>query len=201
MLVIGLTGGSGTGKGCVCSIFEEYGIPSIDTDKTSRLVCDVGKPCLSELVKLFGSSILNDDGSLNRPALASIAFSDTEKHKLLNKTTHFYILNEVRSWLELQKSDGKIAAIVDAPLLYESGFDTECDLVIAVTAPIDTRIQRILSRDGITLEQAELRLSKQHPDLFYTKKADYVISNGGSLDDLKKQIDAVFNDLKERKKI
>ena len=92
MIVIGLTGGSGVGKGCVCQKFLKYNVPAIDTDKTSRSVCDPGMPCLNELVSCFGHSILNPDGILNRKELASIAFSDKEKHEQLNKISHYYIL-------------------------------------------------------------------------------------------------------------
>lgn len=195
MIVIGLTGGSGVGKGCVCQEFLKYNINSIDTDKTSRQVCDKGKPCLNELVSQFGNVILNNDGTLNRKQLASIAFSDKDKHAVLNKITHHYILNEVRSWLETQRSAGHIAAIVDAPLLYESGFDKECNLIIAVTSPRESRIQRLLVRDNIPLEAIELRLSKQGNDSFYTDKANFVIHNNGSLDDIAEQVKIIYNQL------
>jgi dephospho-CoA kinase len=195
MIVIGLTGGSGVGKGCVCQEFLKYNINAIDTDQTARQVCDVGKPCLNELVSTFGNIILNNDGTLNRKQLASIAFSDNNKHEALNKITHYYILNEVRTWLDTQRTEGHIAAIVDAPLLYESGFDKECDIIIAVTAPRDKRIERLLIRDNIPLEAIELRLSKQWDDEFYTQKANFEIHNNGSLDDIAEQVKNVYNQL------
>ncbi|MBE6718481.1 MAG: dephospho-CoA kinase [Ruminococcaceae bacterium] len=195
MLVIGLTGGTGSGKGCVCRKFLNYKINSIDTDKTSRKVCDVGTPCLNELVQNFGSTILNPDRTLNRKALAEIAFSDKQKHLTLNQITHKYILNEVRTWLNLEKNNGTKAAIVDAPLLYESGFDKECDVIIAVTAPVETRIKRIIERDNISIDAAKLRLSKQGDDDFYTQKADFVITNNGNLDELDLQIENIYNTL------
>ncbi len=195
MIVIGLTGGSGVGKGCVCQEFSKYNINSIDTDKTAREVCGSGKPCLNELVANFGKTILNPDGTLNRKTLASIAFSDKGKHALLNKITHHYILNEVRSWLDSQRNEKRIAAIVDAPLLFESGFDKECNVIIAVTASRDKRIERLLHRDIIPLEAIELRLSKQWNDDFYTEKSNFVIQNNGSLTDIAEQVEAVYNHL------
>lgn len=195
MIVIGLTGGTGAGKGTVCKIFSRYGINSIDTDQTARSVCLPNKPCLIELINYFGSSILNPDGSLNRPALADAAFSSKEKHRMLNTITHKHILAEVRLWLEEQKKSQKIAAIVDAPLLFESGFDKECDIIISVTAPTESRKQRIIERDSLSDFQAEQRMSKQHPDKFYTDKSHFVITNTGSLSDLNKQIDVIFNSL------
>lgn len=195
MIVIGLTGGSGSGKGCVCKSFLRYGINAIDTDKTSREVCEKGKPCLNELVASFGDSILFEDGTLNRASLASIAFSDSDKLAVLNKITHYHILNEVRVWLDTQKRQGCRAAIVDAPLLFESGFDKECDVIVAVTAPREERIKRLLLRDGITRDAIELRLSKQHPDEFYTERSDFTITNNGSLEDVNLQADMIYRKL------
>lgn len=199
MTVIGLTGGSGVGKGFVCQKFLDLGIPAIDTDKTARTVCEPGKPCLNELVSCFGDVILNPDGTLNRRKLAEIAFSDSEKHAVLNKITHFHILNEVRLWLKQQEQNGCTAAIVDAPLLRESGFDKECDVIVAVIAERDIRIKRILARDGLTEEQALLRLSKQHEDVFYTEKADHVIVNNGDAKLLDSQVETVYNAIKAYK--
>ena len=195
MIVIGLTGSTGAGKGCVCQAFLNYNINSIDTDQTSRKVCDIGKPCLKELTLAFGEQILNPDKSLNRKALANIAFSDKEKHLTLNKITHKHILNEVRDWLQQEKLNGKSAAIVDAPLLFESGFDKECDIIIAITADKDTRISRIIKRDNLTLDEANLRISKQHDDLFYTQNADYVIVNNGNINEVTNQVENIYSSL------
>ncbi len=195
MIIIGLTGGSGVGKGCVCREFLKYNINSIDTDQTARQVCDKDKPCLNELVSTFGNVILNEDGTLNRKQLASIAFADKNKHTILNKITHYYILNEVRTWLDTQRTEEHIAAIVDAPLLFESGFDKECDVIIAVTAPRKKRIERLLIRDNISLEAIKLRLSKQWNDEFYTKKSNFIITNNGSLDEVADQVKSIYNKL------
>ena len=195
MKIIGLTGGTGAGKGCVCQKFLQYNIDSLDTDKVSREVCAKGTSCLSELVDFFGSAILNDDGTLNRKMLGSIVFSDKAKLQVLNSITHRYILSAARDWLKAQESEGKIAAIIDAPLLYESGFDRECDVIIAVVSDRTLRTQRITRRDSISLEDANKRLNNQGDDLFYTKNADYVITNNGTLDNLDSQIKTIYDDL------
>ena len=96
---------------------------------------------------------------------------------------------------------GCVAAIVDAPLLFESGFDKECDVIVAVVADRQKRIERILERDNITLEMAELRLSKQQEDSFYTDKADYVIENNGALDLLDRQVESIYNSLTSNAKV
>jgi dephospho-CoA kinase len=192
MIVIGLTGGTGAGKGCVCQKFLQYNINSLDTDWVSREVCSKGTPCLNELVKTFGNTILNDDGTLNRKRLGSIVFSDREKLNILNSISHRYILDYARNWLDGQKADSKIAAIIDAPLLYESGFDKECDIIIAVISNIETRKQRILTRDNLSTVEANKRLNNQGDDDFYSSRADYVITNNGSLNELELQVDTLF---------
>ncbi len=195
MITIGLTGGSGSGKGCVCQIFSSYGIDSIDTDIVSRNVCSKGSECLNELCLYFGNSILFDDGNLNRKYLASIAFSDSDKLSALNRITHKHILSNVRKWLQLQESEKKIAAIVDAPVLFESGFDSECDIVISVIADKETRIKRITDRDKISYKDAELRLSRQKNDEFYIRHSDYVIKNNGTLEDMANQVKSIYNSI------
>lgn len=195
MKTIGLTGGSGAGKGCVCHSFLKLDINSIDTDKVYRELCLPGSPCLIELIGVFGNGILNEDGTLDRKELASIVFSDKEKLEVLNLITHRYILNSVREWLEIQRSEGRLAAIVDAPLLYESGFDKECDIVIAVVSDKATRIKRIIARDSISEQAAEKRLSNQGDDSFYTQNADFVIINNGSKDELDAQTKEIYTKL------
>jgi dephospho-CoA kinase len=177
MITIGLTGGSGSGKGYISSLFAAAGVPVLDTDAVSRLVCMPGSDCLAELAERFGSSILLPDGSLDRRRLASLAFADSESTAALNAITHRHILAYCRRWLDMLRVDGAPAAIIDAPQLYESGFDAECDAVIAVVADCELRISRILARDGITREQAEQRLSRQHDDGFFRAHADFIIEN------------------------
>lgn len=178
MLTIGLTGGSGAGKGYVAALFAQNGIPALDTDLVSRQVCAPGQPCTRELAKAFGSGILASDGSLNRPKLAAIAFADRQKLEILNAVTHKYILDECRLWLSTQRKGGAHAAIIDAPQLFESGFDRECDITVAVVADVETRLRRILQRDGIPPEAARRRIERQHSDLWFRSHCTYTISNG-----------------------
>ena len=182
MLIIGLTGGSGAGKGLVSTCFAAHGIPALDTDLVSRQVCEPGQPCLAALAEAFGSGILHDDGTLDRPSLAAIAFADPKKLSILNSVTHKYILQACRVWLDERRQEGKAAAIIDAPQLFESGFDAECDVTVAVVADRATRLARILRRDGISPEQAERRLSRQYSDDWFRAHCTYVISNGANED-------------------
>lgn len=196
MLVLGLTGQSGAGKGEVSATFTSFdGVVCLDTDKTAREVVEAGKPCLSELCKYFGDEILNADGSLNRKKLAGIAFSDDEKHEKLNKITHFHILKEIENWLNEVEKDGAVLAVIDAPLLFESGADSLCDVTLGIIAPYPTRLKRIIKRDGIDKKSAKLRLNAQPKDDFFEEKCDYIIANNGTLKALKEKAQLFISDI------
>ncbi len=186
MLTIGLTGPSGAGKGVVSAILAEYGIPSIDTDAVYHELLAPPSACLDELVVRFGASILNEDNTLNRKALAALVFAPGREAELadLNRITHRHILTETRRRLASFEAAGRRAAVVDAPQLFESGFDAECDRILVVLAPYETRLSRILRRDGITKEQAIARLQAAHPDEFFRQRADAVLCNDGDVADL-----------------
>lgn len=182
-LRIGLTGPTGAGKGTVAAAFARFGVPSIDTDKVYHDLLIPPSECLGELVGRFGQDILHPDGTLDRRALARRVFDegDERDHDDLNRITHRYVLDMVRACCAGLDKAGVRAVLVDAPLLYESGFDKECGRVLAVLADADVRRARIMARDGITGAQAQSRMDAQQPDDFYTGRADEVIYNNGDL--------------------
>ncbi|MBQ3064928.1 MAG: dephospho-CoA kinase [Clostridia bacterium] len=188
--VIGLTGGSGSGKGEAARVLAAHGIPSLNTDEVSRLVCQKGWSCLEELTDAFGDGILLPDGTLNRQKLAGIVFGEpdpdlrVQKLNTLNSITHRYILDYCRHWLGERREAGCRAACIDAPQLFESGFDRECDLIIGICADKDIRIRRICQRDGITYEKACQRIDAQYDDRFFAEHCDVMIENNGSTDAL-----------------
>lgn len=188
MLTIGLTGQSGAGKGEFSRVFSQYdGVFCLDTDRTAREVVERGKPCLYELCSYFGDEILTDDGELDRKKLAQIAFSDEEKHKKLNEITHFHIVKEIEKWLfETEKNGAKIA-VIDAPLLFESGADRLCSITLGIIAPCSTRLKRIIKRDGIDKKTAKLRLNAQPKDAFFKERCTYTIANNGNMNSLIKK--------------
>ncbi|GHV12339.1 dephospho-CoA kinase [Clostridia bacterium] len=193
MLIIGLAGGSGAGKGEVSRMFLAHGIESVDTDQVSREITKRGSDCLRELAEVFTGAILTPFGELDRRRLAEIAFASEEKTALLNSITHKHILNDVRRFITDRERADRKAVIVDAPLLYESGFNGSCDIVIAVVADPAIRIKRVTARDNITEEMAELRLSRQISDEELQRRADYVINNSSDFDALREQVDSVYN--------
>lgn len=182
MITVGLTGATGAGKGALCKIFEKYGIHCLDTDLVSRLVCKPGMPCTEKLAQAFGEDILLDDGSLDRKALAKKVFEAEENGALLEKLnaiTHKYILEYADSWLEGQRASGAKAAVIDAPVLFESGYDKKCDYIIGVSADKELRIRRIIERDNIDIELATKRAGLQKDDEFLKKNCSVVFSNDG----------------------
>lgn len=191
MLIIGLTGGSGVGKGLVSAIFEEASFFHIDTDLDARAVVKKGSDCLKELAENF-EGILLKDGSLDRKALAGIVFSDSNKLNLLNKITHKYITERVKNKLEQLGND---KAIIDGAALFESGINQLCFKVIAVVSHKDLRIERIMKRDHLTLDDAKKRIDGQKEDDFYTSQADYVIINNEDEQTLKASVKKVIYDI------
>jgi len=187
--IIGLCGGSGSGKGTVAELFSEFGFKSVDTDNVYHTLTSQKSQCLDALVDEFGESILNNDGSLNRKKLAEIVFhGEGSKVKLdrLNKISHYYILMRTRELLSDYERDGVPAALVDAPLLFESGFNKECDIIIAVVADTNIRIARIAERDGISVDAAIARIKSQLSDDYLIENSDFVIDNSGKIEDTKR---------------
>ena len=196
MKIIGLCGGSGSGKGAVCQIFNRYGIPAIDTDMVYRDLTSAASDCLDELVTNFGDTII-ESGALNRANLARIVFAEGSEDKLalLNAITHKYILGKTRDIIDGYRKEGVAAAIVDAPLLFESRFNEECDIIISVISDLDTRIARITARDGIDREAAMRRVSAQRSDSWLIDNSDFVIQNNGSIADLELQVERIINEI------
>ena len=190
MLIVGLTGPSGAGKSGVCRIFERYGVPCIDTDAVYHKLLTPPSACLDELVSRFGTSILNADGTLDRKALSSLVFTpkNQEALKELNRIAHRHILSDVRRQCDTLRQGGCPVVLVDAPQLYESGFDGECDLVVAVVAPCDVCVARIIARDGITRERAEARLQAQNSIDYFQSHADVIIENHGRIEDVESDV-------------
>ncbi|MBQ8249512.1 MAG: dephospho-CoA kinase [Clostridia bacterium] len=198
MRVIGLTGGTGAGKGEVSLCFMSHGIKSLDTDKVSREVCLPGKPCLNELVEYFGEGILLSDGKLDRRGLAELVFGeeDPEKREVkknaLNRITHRHIIDAINAWLTEREKAGDALAVVDAPQLFESGFDRHCDYIVGVIADEKVRIRRIISRDSISEETAEKRIRSQKSDQFFMDSCDFIVYNNSGIDALEGQVEHIL---------
>lgn len=176
MIKLGLTGPTGAGKSTVARLLEQNGIPLVDADAIARTVTEKGSPVLSALADAFGNDILFPDGSLDRRALAAVAFSSKENTEKLNAVTHPAILARIRRALADATGD---AVVLDAPLLFETGLDALCDHTVAIVADEAVRLARITARDGISEEAAKKRMAVQPDTAFYAARADILLYNNG----------------------
>lgn len=179
MKIIGLTGPTGAGKSTAARWFADRGCAVIDCDAVAREIVQVGSPVLAQLAEAFSPAVLRPDGSLDRAALAHIAFADADTTARLNAITHPAILTRVRNDIEQACAEGYRAAVIDAPLLYESGFDAACDAVVAVLADCRVRRMRIMERDGIDEAAAVRRMGAQPEDGFYLGRGAAAVYNNG----------------------
>ena len=194
MDIIGITGGIGTGKSLVSRIAAENGIRIIDADKIAHDITEKGSPVLEKLADAFGSDIIDEDGTLRRSLLADRAFASEESKELLDSLTHGEIKSAVAAQTEEARSCGEEAVIIDAPLLIESGLSEMCDYVWVVTADSETRIKRVMKRDGLTREQVIARMERQLSDDERNAAADFIIENSGTKEDLRVIIEELIGD-------
>ena len=181
MIILGVTGPSGSGKSLLCEAFFSEGVPVLDADAVYHGWIDRQTPCTQALADAFGEEILTPTGAVDRKKLAKVVFCggecEQERLLLLNKITHPFVLDSCHAWLQAQRTLGVRAAVLDAPLLIEADLHKECDRVIAVLAPKEIRISRIMERDAISREAAQSRIAAQKDDAFYSEHADIVFVN------------------------
>lgn len=192
MKIIGLCGGSGSGKGTVSKLFAELGVQCIDADAVYREITSADSPCLRALTDRYGKSILNTGGGLDRRKLSEIVFlSDNSKNEreALNSITHKFVIDRIDGIISEKEKLGITAFLVDAPLLFESGYNEKCDIIIAVIADEDIRMSRIIERDGISQKEAVARIRSQHSNEYLINNSQYIIFNNTSeILTLKKQV-------------
>ena len=189
MIIIGLTGGMGSGKSTVSAyLAENTGIPVIDADKIAHDITEPGQPTLTRLEEAFGSGIIRADGTLNRKKLAGIVFPSQEKKELLDRITHGAIREQINREIEAANREQKPAVILDVPLLMETGMDAQCDAVWVVTADMKVRIDRVSARDNIGEEEINARIARQMSDGERFSRADEIIDNSGDKETLYREI-------------
>ena len=196
MLKVGLTGSIAVGKSYVLGIFSELGCFVLDADKTSREVVEPGTRGLAEIVEHFGSDILSSDGTLNRGKLASIVFDTDSKRALLNSIVHPRVFEAQNTWLaEVEKKNPNGIAIVDAALMIESGGYKRFDKLIVIWCQPDVQLSRLLSRGGLSEDEARKRITAQMPQDEKKKYADFLIDTSKGYEDTRRQTAEVFHEL------
>jgi dephospho-CoA kinase len=195
MLMVGLTGGIGAGKSTVAALLTSRGAVTIDADEIAREVVEPGTPTLAKLVERFGPEILRPDGSLDRPALAAVAFVDDETRKELEAITHPAIGAEFLRRVAEAPPDAVV--VHDVPLLVESKRGFEYAAVIVVEAPLETRLDRLEAR-GVPRDDARRRIGLQATDEDRRKVATWVVDNTGDLAHLEEQIADIWTELERR---
>lgn len=197
MLKVALTGGVASGKTMVLSLFEELGVQVIDADAISREVVKPHLPAWKKIVEHFGNEYLNPDLSLNRGKLRKVVFTDDTQRKVLENIIHPEVLKEICSRCkQIEEKYPKAILIVDIPLLVEIGLVNEYNKVILVYVDKKIQIKRITSRYGISRNETLKILGAQIPMDEKIKFADFVIDNGGSVEETKLAVSKVFEQLK-----
>ncbi len=190
--VVGLSGPTGAGKSEVARVWAARGCYIIDADLLSRRVVERGSEALQAIVAHFSTEVLQEDGSLNRKALAQKAFSSPEETAALNAIVHPAVCRMIEQELEQAAQAGHPIAVIDAPLLFEAGVDALCDTTVAVLAPMELRRARICQRDGLTKAQADARMAAQPDDTFYRERAAHLMYNDGGVEALQQQATALL---------
>lgn len=178
MIIFGITGGSGAGKTTALNALGGMGAEILDADEIYHELTLKSESMHRELTARYGDIWL-PDGSLDRKALGVLVYRDEDAMEALNRITHKYVDHEMRRRLSRARLSGKKLAAIDAILLIESGLGRHCDYCVAVTAPEEVRVRRIMARDGITEEYARARIAAQQSDEFYRKHCNYVLVNSG----------------------
>lgn len=184
--VIGVTGGIGSGKSSVMRAFQAKGIEAVDADDMARVVVEPGQPALKAIAERFGPDILTPDGTLNRPTLRAIIFTDPDAKTWLEALLHPLINRELRS--RLAAARGSYALLV-SPLLFETGQDKLVDRILVVDVPESLQLARASARDGADPEQIQRIMASQMSRAERLKRADDLLDNTGSLVDLEKRVE------------
>ena len=175
-MIIGITGGSGSGKTTLLKLLEEQGALVLDCDAVYHELLKTDREMLSAIGARFPGTV--EDGALQRKKLGAVVFADPQALLDLNAITHAAVKKEVLSRLETAPKH----CAIDAIGLFEGGLAQLCDVTVAVTAPVEDRIARLMARDGISEEYAKKRINAQHDDSWFREKCDYALHNDGKLD-------------------
>ncbi len=201
MVTVGIYGRIGSGKSEVAKVFAEHGTAVISADLIGKEVVDQNQSVLKALVDAFGEGILDSNGKLKRRDLGRIAFSSAENRAKLDSIVHPPLLDKLRAKINECRKNGLHSIIVeDAALILNWGLESELDVLVCVTAPENSQIER-MAHDGLSAHEAKDRLNLQIPADEQASKADFVIDNSGTLEELRADAARVLGQIKRQGKI
>ena len=191
MILVGLTGGIGSGKSSVSALLAEHGAVIIDADAITRELQQPGAPLLAEIAAAFGPDVIDGEGALDRAAVAAKVFGDADALKRLNAIVHPAVGREMAARLDAQRDTGNVV-VLDIPLLVENPRAGLCGTIV-VDLPTELAVERLVEFRGMSRHDAEARISRQATREQRIAIADRVIDNSGTVDDLRRQVDEVWN--------
>lgn len=188
MDVYGLTGGIGSGKSSVAEFLEDFGVPVVSADELSRVVVTAGSEGLAEVIRAFGTDVVDERGELDRRKMASIVFREPARRQQLEAILHPRIRERFEQVLDALEKAGHPITVYEVPLLFEKNLQSDMKATILVTASEETRIARVMERDQTTKTEVRDRIASQMPESLKRKRADYIIENDGSVDELRREV-------------
>jgi dephospho-CoA kinase len=197
MLLVGLTGGIGTGKSTMARMLEKRGAVVFDADVLARQAVAPGTPGFDQVVERFGPNVLAPGGGLDREALASIVFSDPAARRDLEGIVHPEVRRMFAEGCEEYRDSDRVV-VFSAPLLVETGMHTAFDRLIVVSAPVATQIERLMRDRGMAERDVQARIAAQLPLEAKAEVADILVDNEGTLEDLERRVERVWRDLDDQ---
>lgn len=197
MLLVGLTGGIGSGKSTVARLLEKRGAVVFDADLLAREAVEPGTPGHAAVIERFGADVLAPGGELDREALASIVFADPAARRDLEQIVHPEVRRLFAEGSEAYRNTDRVV-VFSAPLLVETGMHTAFEVLVVVSATVATQIERLMRQRGMSEPSIRARIDAQAPLEDKAAAADFLVDNEGSLDELESQVEQLWNDLSTR---
>ena len=196
--VVGITGGIGCGKSMAAAYLAELGAIHIDADGISRALTARDGAALEQIRRIFGDSVFSEDGSLNRRALGDLVFSDPAAKRALEGVIHPLVQRIAMDKIEESGKNGARVAVLNVPLLFETGMDVLCDETWTLTAPADVQLARVMERDGLTREQAISRIESQMAMEDRNARATRVINSDRPIEKTQSELNQLYQQLIRR---
>ncbi len=177
MIKVGITGGIGSGKSTLCRHFRDSGVAHYDSDRRARELMNSDVELRKKITELLGTEAYNDYAELNRGFVASQIFSDESKRSALNSIVHPAVMRDFAAWVDNQSTESTPYIVMESAILFDAGLESHVDFTVAVLAPEEMRLTRVVNRDGCTLDQAKARMEAQMSDDELHKRANYSVVN------------------------